>query len=133
MEEKTSFESRLSRLQEIVEALEAGELTLEQSLELFEEGVKLSRQCTEMLEAAKKRVLTLIREAGGQFRLEMLEKELGGDSPPTIYLTQPTVTSIPEVRLYVQRYFSSPAGQWGEMNLRRCQRPLQLRCSIPGP
>ncbi len=76
MEEKTSFESSLSRLQQIVEALEAGELTLDQSLELFEEGVKLSRQCTQMLEAAKKRVLTLIQETGGEFRLEMLDKEL---------------------------------------------------------
>ncbi|MCK4416544.1 MAG: exodeoxyribonuclease VII small subunit [Candidatus Latescibacteria bacterium] len=77
MEEKTSFEATLGRLQQIVEALEAGELTLDQSLELFEEGVKLSRQCTQMLETAKKRVLTLTRKSGGEFRLEMLDKEPG--------------------------------------------------------
>ncbi len=77
MEEKTSFETTLGRLQQIVEALEAGELTLDQSLELFEEGVKLSRQCTQMLETAKKRVLTLTRKSGGEFRLEMLDKEPG--------------------------------------------------------
>jgi exodeoxyribonuclease VII small subunit len=77
MEKKTSFEATLGRLQQIVEALEAGELTLDQSLELFEEGVKLSRQCTQMLETAKKRVLTLTRKSGGEFRLEMLDKEPG--------------------------------------------------------
>jgi exodeoxyribonuclease VII small subunit len=77
MEKKTSFEATLGRLQQIVETLEAGELTLDQSLELFEEGVKLSRQCTQMLETAKKRVLTLTRKNGGEFRLEMLDKEPG--------------------------------------------------------
>ena len=77
MEKKPGFEATLGRLQQIVETLEAGELTLDQSLELFEEGVKLSRQCTQMLETAKKRVLTLTRKSGGEFRLEMLDKEPG--------------------------------------------------------
>lgn len=77
MEKKASFETTLGRLQQIVETLEAGELTLDQSLELFEEGVKLSRQCTQMLETAKKRVLTLTQKSDGEFRLEMLDKEPG--------------------------------------------------------
>ncbi len=45
-----SFEERLNRLREIIKLLEDDSLTLEQSLRLFEEGVQLTRDCTEKLE-----------------------------------------------------------------------------------
>ena len=48
------FEAALSRLEEIVKELEAGELPLEQSLKLFEEGIKLSRVCNKRLEDAER-------------------------------------------------------------------------------
>ena len=56
----TSFESALSRLSEIVERLEGGELPLEESLKLFEEGVRLARTAEARLEAAEKRVEELL-------------------------------------------------------------------------
>lgn len=56
-----SFEAQLKRLGEVVEQLEDGELGLEESLALFEEGVKLSRGAQQRLDAAEKRVEELIR------------------------------------------------------------------------
>lgn len=60
------FEKKLGRLEDIVEKMETGELSLEESLKLFEEGVKLSRECnTQLAEAEQKvKVLLGIDEAG---------------------------------------------------------------------
>ena len=55
-----SFEDSIRRLSEIVEALEDGDLPLEQSLKLFEEGVKLSRASQATLDGAEKRVEELL-------------------------------------------------------------------------
>lgn len=59
-EQEHSFESALTRLSEIVEALEKGDLPLERSLALFEEGVRLSRLGAERLENAELRVEQLL-------------------------------------------------------------------------
>lgn len=63
-EEKTTvvnkFESKLQRLDEIVKSMESGDLPLEQSLKLFEEGVKLSRECQSELDAAEQKVEILL-------------------------------------------------------------------------
>jgi exodeoxyribonuclease VII small subunit len=59
------FESNLKLLEEIVVQLEGGELTLDRALELFEEGVKISRYCNAKLEEAERRVETLIKGADG--------------------------------------------------------------------
>jgi exodeoxyribonuclease VII small subunit len=56
-----SFEEAIARLTQIVERLEEGELTLEESLQLFEEGVKLARLSQERLDRAQKRVEKLLR------------------------------------------------------------------------
>jgi exodeoxyribonuclease VII small subunit len=58
---EASFEAQLKRLGEVVEKLEDGELGLEESLALFEEGVRLSRGAQQRLDAAEKRVEELIR------------------------------------------------------------------------
>ena len=50
-----SFEKRLKRLEEIVEKMEEGEISLDDSLKLFEEGVKLSKECNQDLDKAEKR------------------------------------------------------------------------------
>ena len=64
MSEK-SFEQSLERLKEIVARLEEGEMALEDSLELFEEGVKLSRDCSGRLEAAEQRIEVLLKRSDG--------------------------------------------------------------------
>ena len=54
------FEKRLTRLEDIVEKMETGELSLEDSLKLFEEGVKLSRECNSQLTDAEQKVKMLL-------------------------------------------------------------------------
>ncbi len=56
-----SFETAIERLEELVDRLEGGDLKLEESLGLFEQGVALSRQCTAKLEAAERKVEQLVR------------------------------------------------------------------------
>ncbi|MGD0498617.1 MAG: exodeoxyribonuclease VII small subunit [Bryobacteraceae bacterium] len=59
-----SFESCLDELEKVVRELEAGDLPLERSLELFERGVSLSDVCRKRLEDAETRIETLIRKDG---------------------------------------------------------------------
>ncbi len=54
--ERLSFEEALKKLESIVEQLEDEEITLEDSVKLYEEGVKMSRFCTEILEEAELRI-----------------------------------------------------------------------------
>lgn len=54
------FEKKLSRLEEIVQKMERGELALDESLKLFEEGVKLSRDCHAQLTKAEAQVKKLV-------------------------------------------------------------------------
>jgi exodeoxyribonuclease VII small subunit len=60
------FEDALARLEELVKQLEQGELPLEQSLKLFEEGIKLSRICNRRLEDAERRVEILLKDEAGK-------------------------------------------------------------------
>jgi exodeoxyribonuclease VII small subunit len=60
-----NFEAQLASLERIVRELERGDLPLEQSLELFEQGVKLSRECQERLNEAERRVEVLLRGGDG--------------------------------------------------------------------
>jgi len=59
-----SFESSLDELEKVVKQLEAGDLPLERSLELFEKGMALSEACRKQLENAETRVEMLIRKDG---------------------------------------------------------------------
>lgn len=58
-EKKLNFEQAMKRLEDIVTALERGEAPLEEALALFEEGSKLLRQCTGMLDKAEQKVTKL--------------------------------------------------------------------------
>ena len=63
--EKTKpFEQSLTDLEEIVAKLEAGDLPLEESLKLFEEGIRLSRTCRERITDATRRIEVLMRDSG---------------------------------------------------------------------
>ena len=55
-----SFEEQLTALEGVVERLERGELTLDESVRLFEEGVKLSEACKKQLEAAEGKIQVLV-------------------------------------------------------------------------
>ena len=59
-----TFEKGLERLEKIVQELEQGELPLDRSLELFEEGMKLSGNCRRQLEEAENKVEILVKRAG---------------------------------------------------------------------
>ena len=59
------FETSLARLEEIVEKLEGDEASLEESLALFEEGVKLAEACGKRLDQAEKKVSLLLKDSGG--------------------------------------------------------------------
>ncbi|HEY7138881.1 MAG TPA: exodeoxyribonuclease VII small subunit [Methylomirabilota bacterium] len=59
------FEAAMARLEEIVHALEAGNLSLDDSLRVFEEGTGLLRLCTRRLEEAERRIEILLQDEGG--------------------------------------------------------------------
>jgi exodeoxyribonuclease VII small subunit len=59
------FEDCLARLEQIVAALEAGNLPLEESLKVFEEGVTLARQCSRYLDDAERRIEMLAKDETG--------------------------------------------------------------------
>ena len=61
-----NFEGQLASLERIVRELERGDLPLERSLELFEQGVRLSRECQERLNEAERRIEVLLREDAGR-------------------------------------------------------------------
>jgi exodeoxyribonuclease VII small subunit len=65
-----SFEAALQKLDEIVQRLEKGELPLEESLKLYEEGIRLSRICHDKLEEAQGRIELLMKDARGDLVLD---------------------------------------------------------------
>lgn len=65
---KESFETSLSKLEEIVRHLEKGDLSLDDSLKAFEEGIKWSRICEQRLTEAKGKIETLIKAEGGEMK-----------------------------------------------------------------
>lgn len=65
-EQTRSFEASLEALERIVQQLESGDLPLEKSLELFEQGIRLSRECQERLSQAERRIEVLLRDNQGR-------------------------------------------------------------------
>ncbi|MCD8181545.1 MAG: exodeoxyribonuclease VII small subunit [Firmicutes bacterium] len=61
-----TFEQSITELEEIVAKLEGGKATLDESLELFEKGIKLSKSCQKMLDAAEKKVSILMTNDDGE-------------------------------------------------------------------
>ena len=63
------FEEALVRLETIVAELEKGDLPLDDSLKIFEEGIKLSKNCLKMLDDAEKKIEIMVQEKDGKKRL----------------------------------------------------------------
>jgi len=67
---KESFETSLHALEEVVERLESGDLTLEESLECFEQGVKSAARCRKLLREVELKVELLLKDRDGGLSLE---------------------------------------------------------------
>ncbi len=72
---KITFEKALENLENIVEELEKGDLSLDSSLKKYEEGVGLARICQAQLEEAKKKIEVLTRKKDGKFSKEKFGSE----------------------------------------------------------
>lgn len=70
MSENVNFEDNMKQLEQIAGELEKGDLDLDASVKKFEEGMKVSKECSEMLERAEKKITMLIKDNNG----EMVEK-----------------------------------------------------------
>jgi exodeoxyribonuclease VII small subunit len=73
-----NFEEKLTSLEAVVERLERGDLSLDESVKLFEEGVKLSNACKQELEQAEGRIQLLVEGPGTQMQVK--EMSLGGQA-----------------------------------------------------
>ncbi len=73
-EEKT-FEESLNELEKVAQTLERGELPLEEAISEFEKGIRLSKECSEKLEQAEKRINILVKNEEGEMAEEKFEQE----------------------------------------------------------
>ena len=64
-----SLESSLKKLEEIVDKLESGDVSLDNAVSLYEEGIKISRECAEKLKNAELKIKKLSKDIDGQFEL----------------------------------------------------------------
>jgi exodeoxyribonuclease VII small subunit len=72
---KADFERSLARLEEVVQKLEGANLSLDDAMKLFEEGVQLSRECQKQLAEAEARVEILLKKADGKLAVEPFEPD----------------------------------------------------------
>lgn len=73
------FEKAIQRLEKIVEDLETGELDIDKSLEIFEEGIKMSRVCSKKLNEAEAKIEKLTRDQKGELVAELFPVEEKND------------------------------------------------------
>lgn len=64
MSEKSNFEDKMKELEQIAQELENGELNLDESMKKFETGMKISKECTKILDEAEKKITILIDNNG---------------------------------------------------------------------
>lgn len=68
------FEEALKKLEKIVEDLENGDLSLDEALKKYQEGIELSRLCSQRLESAKKKIDILVKNKKGDFELKPFDE-----------------------------------------------------------
>ena len=83
MSEKFQFEKALTELEKIVEALEGGELSLDEALKKYEDGVKLTRACQTKLQEAEKKIEILTRSLSGELTAQPFDIE-ASETVPTL-------------------------------------------------
>lgn len=74
MTRKGRFEEALNKLEKIVSKLENGDISLEESLKLFEDGIRLSRFCNQKLDEVEKRVEILLKNKDGEIRSQRFDQ-----------------------------------------------------------
>ena len=79
-QKKPDFERSLLRLEEVVRKLESPQLSLDEAMKLFEEGVALSRECQKQLEEAEGKVEILLKKADGKMVAQPFEPEGEGEA-----------------------------------------------------
>jgi exodeoxyribonuclease VII small subunit len=75
-----NFEEHLTQLEKVVEKLERGDLTLDESVRLFEDGMKLSTACKQELEQAEGRIQVLVEGKGGKMQPADMELDEAGEN-----------------------------------------------------
>jgi exodeoxyribonuclease VII small subunit len=73
------FEDALKKLEKIVEDLESGDLSLDEALKKYQDGIELSRLCSQRLENAKKKIDILMKNKKGEFEIKPLDEEKIGE------------------------------------------------------
>jgi exodeoxyribonuclease VII small subunit len=71
---EVKFEEALKKLEKIVEDLEKGDLSLDEALKKYQEGIELSRLCAQRLEQAKKKIDVLVKNKKGEFELKPMDQ-----------------------------------------------------------
>ena len=71
--ENLSYEESIKELEQVVKLLEGNELTLDESIEKFEKGIKLSKHCSELLEGAEKKITLLLEKEDGTVETQKFE------------------------------------------------------------
>lgn len=71
---EAKFEESLKRLEKIVEELEKGDLTLDEALKKYQEGIELSRACSQRLDSARKKIDALTKNKKGEFELKPVDR-----------------------------------------------------------
>ncbi len=74
VDENKSFEEQIEKLENIVKELEKGDLNLDDSVAKFEEGIKISKECNDILETAEKKITILVNQ-NGEIKEEKFETE----------------------------------------------------------
>ena len=75
-QKKPTFEENMQRLEQIVRAMELGDVPLEESIKLFQEGTKLVRKCSELLDNAQLQIKKITAEPDGTPKEEAFDAEL---------------------------------------------------------
>jgi exodeoxyribonuclease VII small subunit len=80
-----SLEKNLKRLEEILQILESGEKDIEESIGLFEEGLRISTECQKHLQDLEKRVKILVEQEDGRIQEQDFIESAGADAAKTLF------------------------------------------------
>jgi exodeoxyribonuclease VII small subunit len=95
---KERFEDALSKLEKIVSKLEEGDIPLEESLRLFEEGIRHSRFCNQKLDEAEKRIEILLKDKDGGLRPQPFDPSVNSGQVPSTSSGQVLSTNSVQAR-----------------------------------